>query len=276
MRTEQHATHAKLTDCEVYPSAVARDAVIQTILRRSLPDINDSSKRFVPRRGLLEILEPEKVSRLVKLFYCEASDYMLEGLVTYICPRGSRCSRCGCDHCTGGRIIFASLIWIARQDLLPFILKTRPDMCDGHLPLTHTQNANTLKEGTEVNRFDDIIEGMSLVEAQLFGQMQSQLSAPFLRLIGPEDTTEFTFKDTATLPWTSFEKVCEPIPGNFREVAKVHIHPDHHALVSPVLSALLAPWNSSRASCRMRPDLLILLTTPRMQNEATDTSTYSP
>lgn len=211
------------TDFEILPAGAAlANVVTQTLLRNSLPDLNDNSKRFVPRSALFELFGLEQVERLVELFFPEIERTNLEELVHYICPEGSQCNRCEQKGCTGGRVLFATLIWIARQDLIPRLLEN-PELCD-----SHQSSSNGGRPDTELTWKSDLTQ----VEARLFDQLQLQLRAPFLESIGPKDTEAFTFEDAVTLPWIAFKTVHEAIPGNPCEVGEVHIHPAHHALVS--------------------------------------------
>lgn len=169
--------------------------------------------------------------QLTGSFLCGLDNGQLNELAEYICPEQSQCSRCGRGNCTGRRIIFATLVWIARQDLVPFLLEPRPQVCDSDLPFRDTKTKET--QTTWPREF---LEQMTLIDRQLFDQVQLQLRSPFLELIWPQDTTELTVEDAVTLPWTSFRAVRMSSPGTPSEVGEVQIHPDHHALVS--LSAL--------------------------------------
>lgn len=211
------------TGFEILPTGAAlANVVTQTLLRNSLPDLNDKSKRFIPRSALFELFGSQQVKQLVELFLPQTDRTTLEELVNYICPEGSQCNRCERKSCTGGRVLFATLIWITRQDLIPRLLEN-PELCD-----SHQSSVNGGRSDTEMTWKSDLPQ----VEARLFDQFQLQLQAPFLESIGPQDTEAVTFEDAATLPWVAFETVHKPIPGNPCEVGEVHIHPAHHALVS--------------------------------------------
>lgn len=208
---------------EILPEGTAlANVVTQTLLRKSLPDLNDKSKRFVPRSALFELFGPRQVERLVELFLPGIERTNLEELVHYICPEGTQYNRCEQEGCTGGRVLFATLIWIARQYLIPRLLEN-PELCD-----SHQSSSNGGRPDTELTWKSDLTQ----VEARLFDQLQLQLRAPFLESIGPENIEEFTFEDAVTLPWIAFKTIHEPTPGNSCEVGEVHIHPAHHALVS--------------------------------------------
>lgn len=159
---------------------------------------------------------------------------MLDKLVKFICPCEDQCSTCGREHCTGGRVIFSTLIWIARQDFLPFLLEIKPQICDSHLSLEATGQTHT----TTTWR-GEFLQKLGPVDLELFESIQFQLRPPFLESIGPHHATEFSFQGAVTLPWIKFTTVHAPIPGNPCEVGEVHIHPSHHALVSSSMLSLL-------------------------------------
>ncbi|KAJ4388152.1 hypothetical protein N0V93_008758 [Gnomoniopsis smithogilvyi] len=215
-----------LTGLQVYSGGEVRDAVIQTLMRESLPDTNDSSRRFVPRAALLEIFDAPKVKQIIRSLLPGIDSPTVDELVRYICPGQIQCSQCGHEHCTRGRVILATLIWIARQDLIPVLLDLLPWTCDNHLPFEATGQTHTA-----TTRRRNFLQNLSPVEHELFDQVQLQLSAPFLMCLGPQDGTEVPLiRGAVTLPWTQFTTIQEPKPGNPCEVGKVYIHPAHHAL----------------------------------------------
>lgn len=223
------------TGFEILPTGAAlANVVTQTLLRNSLPDLNDNSKRFIPYSALRDLLRPQQVKQLVELFLPGIDRTKLDALVHFVCPEESQCNRCTQISCTGGRILFSTLIWIARPDLIPKLLEI-PRLCDNQLASTSNSGRLDSKTDWRSNLLQMIDKP---VEAQLFDQVQLQLRAPFLRPIEPHNTEAFTFEDAVTLPWTDYRSVHEPAPGNPCEVGEVHIHPAHHALVSPALLRL--------------------------------------
>lgn len=230
---EQH--HEIPTGFEILPTGAAlANVVTQTLLRNSLPDLNDNSKRFIPRSALFGLFEPQQVKQLIELFLPGIDRAKLGALVHCICPAESQCNRCKRKSCTGGRILLSTLIWIARPDLIPKLIEI-PRLCDNHLT-----SSNSGRPDTETGWKADLLETLKKpVEAQLFDQVQLQLRAPFLLPLEPQDTEAFGFEDEVTLPWTGYRSVHKPTPGNPCEVGEVHIHPAHHALVSPSALSLL-------------------------------------
>lgn len=221
------AHNAILADFEILPTGAAlANRVTQTLLRSSLPDLNDQSKRFVPRSALFKLLGQEQVKQLVELFLAKEHRPKVDALVKYICPEELQCGRCGRKRCTGGRVLFATLIWIARQDLIPELLNNSR-LCDSHLA-SSSNGRSDIETGWTLKTLQTFKKP---VEAELFNHVQSQLRAPFLEPIEPQETNAFAFEDAVTLPWKGFTIIHEAIPGNPCEVAKVHIHPAHHALV---------------------------------------------
>lgn len=222
----QNAGHsAELTGLDDFPGGMVRDALIQTLLRKSLPDIIDKSRRFVPRSALFEVLSLPNVRQIIGLLLPDVESHTLNELAKYICPGESECSPCGRRHCTGGRVIFASLIWIAKHDLISSLLEIQTQVCDNDLPREATRATNAAWTTWQSQK-------MRGPELKLFDQVQLQLRAPFLELLDPQDATTALIEGAITLPWINYTTIHKPGPGNPCEVGEVHIHPAHHALVS--------------------------------------------
>lgn len=216
------------------PHGIVRDAVVQTLLRASIPDRLDHSKRlYIPRGALFNHFSPNHVRQLLFVFLSELRGSDLEELLNIICSSSQHCRVCGQAHCTRGRIIFATLIWIARQDLIPLLLETEGErFCDSHLPIADSDKNTAASQRTWIGV---LRTKMSAVECQLFNQVRLQLASPFL---AHDAMQTLALHDNVTLPFTSIRT----IPGQGAErgrqcqVDEVTIHNDHHALVSQASS----------------------------------------
>lgn len=223
---------------------VARHDVAQALLRDSLQDVNDERNRFIPLSHLRSEFDSEKIQKLARTFF-DDKNLDFSKIADQISPKKELCPCYEGDdsrHCTGRRIIFISLILLAKEKLIFDFIELNPSVCDTMLMLPlRSAMAQASRLGEEMDK-DQIqaalafveIEGLMQIEKDLFYHLQWQLRSPYFtgRLLSSDD---FQLGEVS-LPWT---KVTNLEKGNlfdmqFSTLYEIKIHQDHHNLVRSV------------------------------------------
>lgn len=196
-------------------------ALFIALLRTSEADCNDPRHRFIPRAALFDLITLSSVERLLRMIPAEdEKEWKFQQKVARaICPSPGECS-CTYAHCTGGRMIFSTLVLCGREDLLlsSLFLQT-PKICDKDLPL-------------RVGSLDYLHYVLNRKEKELFIHKQWQVYTPFLKPLDTEKGLEVeSFPEEVSLPWAEKERIGERILGEVSYVERVEIPRRSHNLV---------------------------------------------
>lgn len=210
-----------------------RENITQALLRASKKDCNDSRNRFVPRGALIDIIDAERVERILQDSLGRRVEDMafLQEMAHLISPGPGRCICCF-EYCTGRRMILSTVLLCGREDLLLsrlFLKGSR--ICDNDLPLSF-------------DSLDGIDDDLSASEKELIIHMQWQVYTPFLTKLKPDKIhTPETFPEEASLPWIEKARIGERIPGEVSYIEQIEISARNHDLVSYIFC--LSIWKMS-------------------------------
>lgn len=199
-----------------------RESVTQALLQALQKDCNDSRNRFVPRGALINIITMECAERVLQASLRRPVEDMtwLQKMARDISPSPEACF-CRFKHCTGGRMILATLFLCGKEDLiLSFFLPSKPQICDSSLPF-------------RFNSPDVFDYGLTTEDREILTSFQWYVYTPFLTGITSGRKEDIVmFPEEASLPWMSKERLEEPALGEVSYVERIEIHPCNHALVS--------------------------------------------
>lgn len=203
------------------PGEINLANITQELLRASKKDCNDSRHRFIPRAKLVDIINPELVGQLLQQIPGVGAEDVnhQQNVLQHISPGPGECS-CGCEHCTGRRMILATLFFCGREDLiLSFLPPAEHQICDKNLPY-------------RLNSAKDFDYGLSAEERELFTHFKWHAYTPFLYGITSEKRDIAAFREEVSLPWMEKTRIGEQVSGEVSYVEKVEIHHLNHDLVS--------------------------------------------
>lgn len=204
-----------------------RSSIRQALLRASAKDCNDSRNRFIPRAALTKVINIDYVEQVLQTIPVEGREdtQHWQSVAQDVCPSPGKCL-CNNTHCTGGRMIFATLLFCGREDLmLSSFSLSNLRKCDNDLPLS----LNSLP-------LDDGDLDLTRKEKELFIHMQFQVYTPFLTEIHSRKDREIvTFPEEVSMPWIKKTRLGENSLGEVSYVEKIEIHPGNHDLVSSIL-----------------------------------------
>lgn len=228
-----------------YRIGSARDFVSSAFRKLSWKDLNDNRNPFIPRGDIVSHLGHERLSQLLVDLLGEDGSLLasrgvsMEDLVTYIAPQDQDC-RCGSDSCTGARLLFATLILMAKEDEILEFYKLAADECD-----------KTLKIGNIEKRLPDASDSLPVIkswthdEKTIFSQVQWQMRSPVLQKLDTLSFSPIDLDDEVTLPWvesqglrrivtdeTGSRSIKSHLGIQYSFIRRIKIHPQHHNLVS--------------------------------------------
>ncbi|KAH8753541.1 kinase-like domain-containing protein [Diaporthe sp. PMI_573] len=192
----------------------------QKLLLALKKDFKNPRGRFLPRAKLIEIIDDEVVEQLLQRVAgeCIKDASHLQKAVQRICLGPKVCS-CGCRHCTGGRMILATLFLCGKEDIiLSFFPLSKPQICDKSLPL-------------RFHSTDDFSFILSAEERELFDLFQWHVYTPFIAGITSDQRQNVAaFPNEVSLPWMEKERIGEHEEGEVSYVEKIKVHHLNHDL----------------------------------------------
>lgn len=203
------------------PGKITRALITHELLRASKKDCNDSRHRFIPRAKLVDIINAELVEQLLQEIpgVCAEDVSHRQDAVQHISPRPGECS-CGCRHCTGRRMILATLFLCGREDLiLSFLPPAKHQTCDKNLPFL-------------LNSAEAFDYGLNAEERELFTHFKWHVYTPFIHGITSERRGFAAFREEVSLPWMEKSRIGDQVSGEVSYVEKIEIHYPNHDLVS--------------------------------------------
>ncbi|KAJ8128961.1 hypothetical protein O1611_g4672 [Lasiodiplodia mahajangana] len=198
----------------------SRDQILRNIQSHSERDLLCAYRRFIPRSSLRDILTRHKVESHLSLSLPDAE--LSIRLAAQIAPEGNQKCHCQKDACTGGRIIFASLLRIGREDYIQCVIdQSSAKLCDSTLPL----KADELQVQPGIPK-------LSGKEWQLLENAQWQIRSHYLSSLSLDVDKVVELDDGAALPLTDIRNISvqEDQVGSSHKVSRVTIHSGHHQL----------------------------------------------
>jgi hypothetical protein len=203
-----------------------RARFLDSILSRSLPDLTEKRCRFIPRDALIEAASREVVLDILQS--CPNLDGEQQALTDKISPDND--CHCGQPLCTGGRIVFAALLALSKENLAKKFFGT-PDQYffDHDLSRLSHGEAHLPRE----------LQELAPEEQERFIHFTWRMRSPFLQSLAlhnsnPEiKTNGFDFDRDTSLPWISLgDEATEEEDEEVTRVQRITIHPAHHGLVN--------------------------------------------
>ncbi|KUI60136.1 hypothetical protein VP1G_07377 [Cytospora mali] len=210
---------------------VSSQFTLQRLRQASEKDRNDSRNLFVPRRALKQIIDRKRVEKLLETLPSAHDNVQVEKVAEQICPEPGGCF-CKHDYCTGGRMIFATLLLLGREDVV-FSFLSDPHLCDCKLPLfTATSTSSTEPPSFPPNEDPAAFKCLYETERKFFAHFQWQVFTPFFNKLypGKEYNKVITLPEAFSLPWQELERVSKPEEWEQSYVEKVKIFAGNHAL----------------------------------------------
>ena len=209
--------------------------ILRQLHRAYLPALNDYNNIFITHTALKNALDGQSVRTCLQQLFSDLPVQELDVLVNYVCPRENLCS-CGRAWCTGGRIIFASLLQIGEEGLInSFHSTTNPHICDTNLLLLedertdeHTPEPVSEIAATGGTHRPEEFANLDPATRKLFFHIQWQMRAPFIEMINGRYTN---VDNNAPLPWTKFHYRTVRDVGQLSRIAEISIDDDHHNLI---------------------------------------------
>lgn len=224
-----------------------RDLISSVLRKISLQDLNDNRNRFIPRGELILHLGHERLSQLLGVFLgadaslLVADEVSMRDLATYIAPQDQDC-RCGSASCTGARLLFATLVLMAKETEILEFYKHAADKCDKSLKVS-----NKGQDSTDTYTSLPVIHSWSTYEKNIFCQLQCRMRSPFFEKLDHSNCSPLILDDEITLPWvesnalrriktdeTGSRSIKSPFGIQYSFIRKIKIHPQHHDLVSQI------------------------------------------
>lgn len=211
------------------PIGHTRDDILQELQDQSRTDLNDIHYRFIPRGALLSVLTPKRVRKFVESIVHSGNmnNGKLDSIVNNISPDHGENCHCKIHVCTGGRIIFVTLLLIRREDTIEsFYTQENPSVCDKDLPLIQEDMADSMTMPKAFHTF-------SPIEKELFRHYQWKMRSPYLTMLGADQDYKELDSQVA-LPWIYLKQVTDnsdPMAGEYSYVQRIKIDKFHHEFV---------------------------------------------
>lgn len=228
------------------------------LTQESRVDLNNGRRRFIPRGTLYNIIDYPNVLELLvaisgSMLNNEQNAEDLQKTATDLCPEPGACF-CRRTDCTGGRMLFATLLLLGKEDvLLSFYSSSDPRICDSALPLRFSALGDD-------NALHALASALNETERKLFEYFQWQVVTPLIvrwdqnASVGPSsgepdepDERVYTFPEEISLPWSYLATEVRgrdrgiqlelEVQGQRTLVNKVQIYAENHDLVSYLPSA---------------------------------------
>ncbi|KAI2636518.1 kinase-like domain-containing protein [Hypomontagnella submonticulosa] len=203
--------------------------ILRSVLSQSLQDLSDERCRFVPRDALIKAISKEVVNNFLQIYVNSGGQQLAtNALADTICPPANTC-RCSQPRCTGGRIIFVTLLALSKENLITSFL-SEPATCDASLPLLSQEGA-----GSQHN-LPEAFQQLTSEERIRFIHFTWQMRSPFIEGFALEKSntvepgTILEYESNASLPWTHLNgerDTQESEEEELTRVEKVKIHPAH-------------------------------------------------
>lgn len=240
-----------------------RNKILQTLLqglKRDLSDVRNFSDvriRFIPRQALLDAINQSNVALLLETLLGQLSYTVIsiQDTAQYISPETGGC-HCQKAHCTGARMILATLLFVGREELITNMFKlSGRNICDQDLPFG-TGGVSNKHDGQKAPCESDQTTPWSLTRPQIHRNM---IDMALFDQMYPSEKELFSFfqwqvmsayltcsnvhqnggqePDGISLPWQELTSghVDGPIDGKFSAIQKVKIYSGNHDLVSHTL-----------------------------------------
>jgi hypothetical protein len=203
-----------------------RARFLRLVLSKSLPDLTDERCRFIPRDALIEAASQEVVLDILQS--CPNLDGEQQALASRISPDND--CHCGQPLCTGGRIVFAALLAVSKDNLIKtFFGITGQAFFDHDLSRLSHGMAYLPRE----------LQDLAPEEQERFIHLTWRMRSPFLQSLALHDsnieikTNGFEFDENTSIPWISLgDGVAENEDEEVTRVQRITIHPAHHNLVN--------------------------------------------
>lgn len=200
-----------------------------------MQDLNDSRNRFVPLKKLKSEFDYKAVHRLLQTFLGhDVHGFSNDEIADHVSPQGGLCQCCKDDLCTGRRIIFVTLMLLAKENYIIDFINSPDQICDSKLPIRRVVNEESqfdtdslrLARGLSI-----ILQGWEAYEIELFDHLQWQMRSPYFSLRDTSSDDYRQLDEQVSLPWTEVETLRQAIDLEVSTVQRVRIHEDHHNMV---------------------------------------------
>lgn len=207
-----------------------RAKIIGSILSKSLPDLSDSRCRFIPRNALIAAVPKQIVSAFLQSFPDLGGEQHLNSiaLAESISPPPDGC-HCGQARCTGGRIIFAALLAISKENLIPPLFKPSDRaICDNNL----SDLSQAISDIPQI--LPEGFQSLTTEEFERFIHFTWQMRSPIFEGLNPErlvttnSDTIIELNSNVPLPWILLRQVETLTEEDVTRVQKIQIHGAHH------------------------------------------------
>ncbi|KAF7534843.1 hypothetical protein G7054_g5882 [Neopestalotiopsis clavispora] len=224
---QAHQTKDK--DRKAMTTQLQNARIIGNIISQSMQDLSDARCRWSPHDVLFRDISPQAVNDFFR-FRPELpgnQQPQIAETVRRITPPIDEC-RCNRPHCTGGRIIFATLVSLSRPELIiPLFQGTSEAFCDADLVSLPRENY-TLDAPNQLAVA--LLRGLSTEELDCFTHFTWQMRSPYveeLRLqLSVGDNWIVELPENVSLPWVSLSDAKDTY-DEATTVQRMVIHPFH-------------------------------------------------
>lgn len=218
---------------------LVRDDIVRLLQRGMVEDLEDARCRFVPRRALIDIINSKQVEKLLHATCTRADDHEnrepLAEVARRIVPEAEVCLACNSGDCTGGRSVFAILLLIGKEEVVPEVFSEGASICDQILPFRSTASNAILSPKCQYNASARGFHRLDTKDRELIGYYQWQVISPSITTLSPSELQDLRHKKwdrEMSLPWKELKRLGEPGPVELSIVHKARIYEGNHQLVS--------------------------------------------